>query len=335
MPHAAPAAPPFGPPSSTPTPPPGPGLFPDAPPFGPGPGPGPGGQGPVPHHGPNFGPGPGPAPGAPAGGFAGQAYQPQPRPQYDYDSDLADPYGDEEKPRRNRMPLLVAAGVVLALLIGVGVVFAVRNSSGSPSSDQAKPATPAAPQQSAPAAGAGGGASDPAAAPSASASASAAGSSGAAGPNAAPQAKALDDLLTRGENAKAPIGSAVAKVRSCPAKAEIDSAAEVFDTGAKQRDQLISDLASLQVGDVPGGADAVAMLRTAWQQSGDIDRAYAAWARTVSSQGCSGSTAPTTPDLTRANDLNPKATQSKKDFVEKWKPIAGAYNLAPRTWDRI
>ncbi|MCU7825034.1 hypothetical protein KSNIM_26030, partial [Kitasatospora sp. DSM 101779] len=149
------------------------------------------------------------------------------------------------------------------------------------------------------------------------------------------QAKALDGLLARGESAKAPIGSAVAKVTSCPDKSEITSAAQVFDDGAAQRDQLVADLGKLDLGALPGGAEAAQTLKSAWQTSGDIDRAYAAWARTVASQGCSGSAAPNTADKKRANDLNPQATQSKKDFVAKWNAIAKTYGLTERTWDRI
>ncbi|MEU2629474.1 hypothetical protein ABZ641_20900, partial [Kitasatospora sp. NPDC007106] len=159
--------------------------------------------------------------------------------------------------------------------------------------------------------------------------------SASAGAGAEGQAKALDGLLARGENAKAPIGSAVAKVTSCPDKSEIASAAQVFDDGATQRDQLVADLGKLDLGALPGGAEAAQTLKTAWQTSGDIDRAYAAWARTVASQGCSGSSAPNTADKKRANDLNPQATQSKKDFVAKWNAIAKTYGLTERTWDRI
>ncbi|MEV4559778.1 hypothetical protein AB0K51_22660 [Kitasatospora sp. NPDC049285] len=244
------------------------------------------------------------------------------QPEFDY----------EEDPRRRRTPVLVGAAVALLLVIGVGVVWAVQNSGDDPGQAKGAGTAPPPPASS-------GTPGDPQSAPAASgspsASASASASAGAAGPNAAAQAKALDALLTKGENAKAPIGSAVAKVRSCPAKPEVESAAKVFDTGAEQRDQLITELAGLQTSDLPGGAEAVQTLKTAWQQSGDIDRAYATWARTVSTQGCTNGSAPTTADLNRANDLNPQATQSKKDFVAKWKPIADAYGLTARTWDRI
>ncbi|WP_354640028.1 hypothetical protein [Kitasatospora camelliae] len=240
--------------------------------------------------------------------------------------------GYEEERPRSRTPLLAAVGGVLVLVIGVGAFWAVRNSDD----DGKKPAVAAKSAQPAPVPGTGGdagGGTAPSSAPSTAAPSPTA--PDAAGPKAAEQAKAFDGLLARGENAKAPIGSAVAKVRSCPAKAEIDGAVEVFETGAKQRDELIADLAKLELTDLPGGAEAAQTLKTAWQQSGDIDRAYAAWARTVGSQGCANNAAPNTADLKRANDLNPQATQSKKDFVAKWNSIAGVYTLTPRTWDRI
>lgn len=242
---------------------------------------------------------------------------------------------DEERPRRNRTPLLVALGLVLVLGLGAGVVLAVQNSSsdGDTKKQAAPAATTPAGQQPAPLPSDGAAASaSPSAAVTPTADPSA---SPTVGANAQTQAKALDELLTRGEGAKAPIGSAVAKVSSCPAKADIESAAQVFDTGATQRDQLLADLAKLNLADVPGGADAVQSLKAAWQQSADIDRAYATWARAVNTQGCSGSSAPTTADKKRADELNPQATQSKKDFVAKWNALAGSYGLATRTWDRI
>ncbi|KRB62501.1 hypothetical protein ASE03_07950 [Kitasatospora sp. Root187] len=218
--------------------------------------------------------------------------------------------------------------MVLVVVVGVGVAWAVRN--GDEPSNQATTAAtapPAAPQP-APAQ------STPAAPPSGGNSPSpSAGSSN--GPQAEAQAKALDALLARGEDAKAPIGNAVAKVNSCPGKAEITSAVEIFETGATQRDQLVADLAKLDFGDLPAGVEAVALLKTAWQTSGDVDRAYAAWARTVGSQGCTNGSAPTGADLKRANELNPQASQAKKDFVAKWNSLANTFGLTARTWDRI
>ncbi|PJN26943.1 hypothetical protein CG736_10055 [Kitasatospora sp. CB02891] len=250
------------------------------------------------------------------GGYGGQ------EPEFDYEDD----------PRRRRTPVLIGAAVALLVVIGVGVVWAVQNSDSGTSSQSKGGSSVPAPDQSQSVPG-GGGASPAASAPS-SAGPSASGSPS-AGPDAAAEAKALDALLTKGENAKAPIGNAVAKVRSCPPKTEIDNAAKVFDAGAQQRDQLLAELAQLHTDNLPGGADAAAKLKGAWQASGDIDRAYAAWARAVSAQGCANNTAPSTADLGRANDLNPQATQSKKDFVAKWKPIADTYGLTARTWDRI
>ncbi|GAA0701334.1 hypothetical protein GCM10010193_65220 [Kitasatospora atroaurantiaca] len=264
-----------------------------------------------------------------------QPYPPQPPQPVGYpgpaeygDYEEVAPYDDE--PRRSRTPLYIALGVAMAVMLGVGVVWVVQDTDGSKDQAAPAPATTAPQSAPAPAPGQTTGGADPTASGSPSTSAAPG-----TGPNAAAQAKALDDLLSRGESAKAPIGNAVAKVTSCPGKDEVNSAAEVFDAGAKQRDQLIADLVKLDLGDLPGGTETAQTLRTAWQQSGDIDRAYAAWARTVSSQGCTNDTAPSTADLKRANELNPQATQSKKDFVAKWNSLAGTFNLAPRTWDRI
>ncbi len=313
------------------------------------------GQAPFPSHTAPAGPPPGgfaqsppqspfpPGPYPPQERYAPDRYSQEPYPQGPYPpagapSDQGGRYEpnryaeEEQRPRRNRKPLFVALGLLLVLGIGGGAVWAVQNSTGgSPKAGPAPAASTAGGHQPAPLPSGSDSTGSASASPAASASPSASASAGA---NAEAQAKALDELLGRAETAKSPIGSAVAKVSSCPAKADIESAAQVFDTGAKQRDQLLADLAKLDVGDVPGGADAVQALKTAWQQSGDIDRAYATWARSVAAKGCSG-TAPSTPDKKRADELNPQATQSKKDFVTKWKPTADTYGLAQRTWDRI
>ncbi|MFE2111447.1 hypothetical protein ACFXAF_37070 [Kitasatospora sp. NPDC059463] len=250
-------------------------------------------------------------------------------------------YDDEDGPRNRRAPLLIAFALLFVLALGGGILWAVRDTGST--TDQAGPATPSPaatgtgdasgnpPPAPAPN---GSGAPAPTASDTAPASATPTPTETTGGPNAQSQAKALDELLTQGESAKAPIGSAVAKVNSCPAKPDIESAAQTFDSGAKQRDQLLTKLATLSVTDLPGGADAVQSLKSAWQLSADIDRAYASWARTVANQGCSGA-APNTADKKRADELNPQATQAKKDFVTKWKVIADQFGLTARTQDRI
>ncbi|MFJ9605526.1 hypothetical protein ACIRS1_04125 [Kitasatospora sp. NPDC101176] len=278
-----------------------------------------------------YGHGPGPYPGGP-----GQPGYPAGHPA-DYPNDYADP-DDGDRPGNRKAPLLIGFALLLVLAVGGGLLMAARN--GDDKNGQAAPAPsataptsagnpPPAPAPTGTDAAPSGAATDPA-----SAGATPSPTASGAGPNAKGQAQALDDLLTQGESAKAPIGSAVAKVTSCPAKADIESAAQVFDNGAKQRDDLLRKLAGVGVGDVPGGADAVASLKQAWQLSADIDRAYASWARAVAGQGCSGS-APNTADKKHADELNPQATQAKKDFAAKWKPIADSYGLTPRTQDRI
>ncbi|MEV0531678.1 hypothetical protein [Kitasatospora sp. NPDC050463] len=267
--------------------------------------------------------------------YPAQPYQ-QPYQQPDYAAGYED-LDAEDRPANRRAPLLIAFALLFVLALGGGILWAVKGKddptdrAAAPTSS-ATTADPSSTGNPPPAPAPDGATGTPG--PTDTASASPSPTAGAAGPNAQAQAKALDELLTQGESAKAPIGSAVAKVSSCPAKADIDSAAQVFDSGAKQRDQLIAKLATLTVTDLPGGPDAVQSLKSAWQLSADIDRAYASWARAVSAQGCSGS-APNTADKKHADDLNPQATQAKKDFVVKWKTIADPYGLTARTQDRI
>ncbi|WP_406198087.1 hypothetical protein OH807_13555 [Kitasatospora sp. NBC_01560] len=266
--------------------------------------------------------------------YGQQAYPQEPYGQPDFPQGYED--DDEDRPSSKRAPLLIAFALLFVLALGGGILWAVKDD-GSPAGQAAPAPSGTTASTDAPAAGnpppaPGGTPGVPT--PAATDTASAAASPSAAGANAEAQAKAMDELLTQGESAKAPIGSAVAKVSSCPSKPDIESAAQVFDTGGKQRDQLLGKLAALTVTDLPGGADAVASLKSAWSLSADIDRAYASWARAVSAQGCSGS-APNTADKKHADELNPQATQAKKDFVTKWKAIADAYGLTARTQDRI
>ncbi|MFJ4186324.1 hypothetical protein [Kitasatospora sp. NPDC089509] len=275
----------------------------------------------------------------PAGPYQQGPYQQPPYGAQSYPDhpvhEPVDDQDDEDRPTNRKAPLLIGFALLLVLAVGGGLLYAT---SGNAKKDQAAPAPSAAT-----ASGSGDPRPAPAptgtdAAPSGSAPATPSGTPAptatTAGPNAKTQAQALDGLLTDGENARASISNAVAKVSSCPAKADIDSAAQVFDNGAKQRDGLLSKLAGLSVSDLPGGADAVNSLKSAWQLSADVDRAYAAWARAVSAQGCSGR-APTTADKKHADQLNPQATQAKSDFLTKWSPIATAYGITPPTSDRI
>ncbi|MFE4518938.1 hypothetical protein ACFRMQ_32675, partial [Kitasatospora sp. NPDC056783] len=277
-----------------------------------------------------------PGPPAPGYGYPSQPPAAPPQPPYGARPDHPTGHGEDGgRPADRRTPLLIGFALLLVLAIGGGLLFAVRGD-GDKDAQAAPEPTPA----SAPATGPENPPPAPTgtdAAPSASAPATPATPSPnatAAGPNAKSQAQSLDGLLTDGENARASISNAVAKVSSCPSKTDIEAAAQVFDSGASQRDGLLTKLAALSVSDLPGGADAVSSLKSAWQLSADVDRAYAAWARAVAAQGCSGR-APSTADKKHADELNPQATQAKADFLNKWKPIATAYGITPPTSDRI
>ncbi|MFJ6380456.1 hypothetical protein ACIQI7_10710 [Kitasatospora sp. NPDC092039] len=260
-----------------------------------------------------------------------------PQPPYGRPDHPTGPGDEEDRPANRRAPLLIGFAVLLVLAIGGGLLFAARSGDEEDRAAPAPTAAPATGSDNLPPAPAPTG-TDGAPSAAASASGAPAGTQSPTatgpGPGAQAQAQALDSLLSEGENAKAPIGSAVAKVTSCPPKADIESAAQTFDNGATQRAALLTKLSRLTVTDVPGGVDAVNSLKSAWQLSADIDKAYATWARAVAAQGCTGR-APATPDKKRADELNPQATQAKTDFMNKWNAIAKSYGLTPRTQDRI
>jgi hypothetical protein len=152
---------------------------------------------------------------------------------------------------------------------------------------------------------------------------------------AAQQAKALNGLLDRNSGARRQVGNAVAAVESCTGTASMQSAAQVFQQAAQQREQLIGELGKLDLSAVDGGPAAARLLRDAWQQSADADHAYAAWAESVIRSGCPNGAAPRTADRNRADTVSAQATHSKQSFVLAWNPIANRYGLASRTGDGI
>ncbi|AXI77333.1 hypothetical protein C7M71_007645 [Peterkaempfera bronchialis] len=229
--------------------------------------------------------------------------------------------------RGGRTALLVVLVVLLAAGLGGGLVWAL--SGGKPGTTATPPST-AAPGGDATAA------PPPPSEPDAPQSSGAASDSPSADQDAAGrQAKALDDLLTRNSGARQQVGNAVATVQSCPDSASMRSAAKVFEQAATQREQLIGELDSLDLGALDGGQDAAQLLRTAWQQSADADRAYGRWADAVIADGCPDGTAPRTSDREQGDAISGRASKSKQSFVIRWNPIANRYGLASRTGDGI
>ncbi|WP_031078707.1 hypothetical protein, partial [Streptomyces sp. NRRL WC-3742] len=231
----------------------------------------------------------------------------------------------------DRRPLLLIGGAVLLVLaIGGGLLM----TSGSDEDKGAAPVPTVAP----PAPATGAPQPLPTAAPTtadtstSTAPTSAPSPTATAGPHAAAQAKALNDLL--GEVGTAQIGNAVAQVTSCPAKTEIEKAAAVFDGDAAQRQKLLDQLPEKSVVEVPGGAEAVNSLKSAWQASIDMDKAYATWAHAIAQQGCSGR-APSTDDQKRGDAFSAQARKAKAEFSTKWKSIAETYGLTAPNQDRI
>ncbi|MFI9275202.1 hypothetical protein ACIGXM_31490 [Kitasatospora sp. NPDC052896] len=241
----------------------------------------------------------------------------------------ARPPGDTPGPRpgSRRNPLLIGAGLLLAVGVGAGGVLALQHGSGTagsarPPLNAAPPPTVASPPATTGATSGGAGTTpSPSAVPS----------GGAPGPNAQAEAQALNDLLT-GAAPPTSISNTVAQVASCPAKPIIDGDVQVFTSDVTRLAPLLGKLSKLDLNDLPGGAAAAQYLSTAWQQAGDADTSYASWARSVS--GCSGM-APTTTDKQNADTSSELATQNKQQFVTWWGQLAPTYGLQSPSTDRI
>ncbi|MFJ6214825.1 hypothetical protein ACIQGZ_16045 [Streptomyces sp. NPDC092296] len=297
--------------------------------YRPGPPSAPAGPPPAPTQTPGYGyPQPGPYAGPPPGyGYPQQSYG-GPPPGYGYPPPAEPEAG--EPPRRSRTPLVVTVVVLVAAMLGGGLVWQLV---GRPDDSGKAAAGPSATAPQPP--------PDPQSAPPQSPSPDdSTDAEDSASPSADPaaaeqQAKALDALLTSNAGARQQVGNAVATVESCPEAGALQNAAKVFPQAAAQREQLIGRLDRLDLSALDGGPDAAQLLRTAWQQSADADRAYAKWADSVVSGGCPDGSAPRTADRNRGDSISGQATRSKQSFVTAWNPIANRYGLASRTGDGI
>ncbi|QMU75682.1 hypothetical protein GXW83_07955 [Streptacidiphilus sp. PB12-B1b] len=270
-----------------------------------------------------------------------QAVQPQrpplyPQPGgYPYPQPGPGPVQAAEEPgRRISRPLLVAAVIVAAALLGGVAVWALgpSGSSGHPAASGSRPpvgaATGSAPAQGSPGApgGAPGGGSG-SAAPSGSANASPGGGQA--------EAAAVDQLLAQSSSSRQQVVDAVAAAAQCATPADVSAAQTALTQAASARQALVSRLDALDVTQVPGGAAAVQVLAKAWTESAAADTAYAAWAGDLAASGCTPGNAPQNADYANGGTQSGLATTDKNTFIDLWTPIAMQYGLPTRTADAI
>ncbi|WP_316520952.1 hypothetical protein [Kitasatospora brasiliensis] len=278
--------------------------------------------------GPATPPPPARAPHAPA--FPPQPAAAPPRPPYgDGDADA------DRRAKVRRAALLVGFAVVLVLAV-VGGIIVGRDADGD--NNEAKPGTVSAPppvdSNNLPPVPAPTAADTAPATPAPAATGASSPAATTAGPAAKAQAQAVNDLLATEADARASIGNALAKISSCPAKADIESTAKTLEDDATRRDGLLTQLTNQSVTDLPGGVEAVNSLKSYWQSTSAADRAYAGWARALAGQGCTHPV-PSTPEKTQADGLVQQAATAKGVFSGKWHSIATTNGITPPTQDRI
>jgi hypothetical protein len=87
---------------------------------------------------------------------------------------------------------------------------------------------------------------------------------------------------------------------------------------------------------VPGGAQLIAALTSAWQASRASDSSYAAWAGDLLQSGCTpGQSSQGDPNWQAAQTSDAQATSAKTQSAALWAPIATAYNLPQYTYSQL
>jgi hypothetical protein len=99
---------------------------------------------------------------------------------------------------------------------------------------------------------------------------------------------------------------------------------------ASNRETLLGDLDASSFSAIPAGQDVKADLRRAWLISERIDRAFEQWATTELSHNCQLGDSDIASYRT-TEVLDPKSTQIKTIFVNRWNPIARQFNQ-PSNW---
>ncbi|MDX2649817.1 hypothetical protein PV341_40895 [Streptomyces sp. PA03-1a] len=174
-----------------------------------------------------------------------------------------------------------------------------------------------------------GGDDDPAAAqsPSASSSASSPASSGGGDEGAAEeQAKGLEALLKTSGSNRTSVINAVAGIKGCR---NLDGAAADLRAAAQQRNDLMTQLKSLPVDQLPNHQDLTDALNKAWTASAAADNHYAAWADQLKAgkKLCRHGQARHTDQYAAGNTQSGTATQAKSRAAALWNPIAKKYGL--------
>jgi len=202
------------------------------------------------------------------------------------------------RPSRRLAPIII--GAALAAVVVIAIVLTTRGNGGTPSAGGATPGST----------------------PTTSTSTSASAASKQAEKRAATK---LAALLPQSGKDRTAVVNAYGHVQGCKM---LPQAASTFTTAAKNRQALLSKLATL-----PGRsalpAALLSDLRQAWQASVQADGDYAKWAEDAITHCKKGN--PKDPNLKASFGPDGQATNGKTAFVKLWNPIATRFGLQTYT----
>ncbi|WAX79468.1 hypothetical protein [Streptomyces sp. KMM 9044] len=204
----------------------------------------------------------------------------------------------------SKVPLIAAVGVGLVVLgVGAGALLGGGDDDG----DSSRAVSAATPASEAPSA-------EPSAEPSVD--------------PVRQQAVELDKLLAHSGDSRSAVINAVEDVKVCK---DLQQAAKDLRDAAGQRNQLVTDLTTLSVDELPEHAALTTALTKAWQASASADNHYAAWAdQTAGEKGCKKGQARSTGETEAANKASGTATAEKTRAAELWNAIARQHGLTER-----
>jgi len=144
--------------------------------------------------------------------------------------------------------------------------------------------------------------------------------------NAPVQAQQIDSLLQQSASARRGIAPALTDIANCRTSA---TDTDALQYAVQVRQQLLTEIAVLDMTSLPSAERLRSELRSLWQASIDADTSYLGWA---DSNTCDGST---DPNQDEGDAYSKKATSAKTAFLAAWNPIAKRYGLPQRDETQI
>lgn len=138
-------------------------------------------------------------------------------------------------------------------------------------------------------------------------------------------AAAVNQLIQTSATARTQVVATVASIQNCSATGQ--AAATSLSNAIASRQQVVSTLQTLPVGELPNGAAMRNALTTALNDSVTADESFRTWLAAISARGgCSG-TAPTDANYQAGERSSTDADKAKQTFASLWNPVAATYGL--------